>query len=80
MALDSHTTHASSPADNECSVQPAHHSTAASRCAGLDMFLSPEPEQTGGLPMALPRANARTLAAIKTAKAGKVTKVALDDL
>ena len=36
--------------------------------------------ETGGLPMALPRANAKTLAAIKAAKAGKATKVSLDDL
>ena len=31
--------------------------------------------ETGGLPMALPRANAKTLAAVKAAKAGKATKV-----
>lgn len=36
--------------------------------------------ETGGLPMALPRANATTLAAIKAAKAGKATQVSLDDL
>lgn len=36
--------------------------------------------ETGGLPMALPRANPKTLAAVKAAKAGKATKVSLDDL
>jgi DNA-damage-inducible protein J len=36
--------------------------------------------QQGGLPMDLPRPNADTLAAIKAAKQGRVTEVALDDL
>ena len=36
--------------------------------------------ETGGLPMAMPRANAKTLAAVKAAKAGKATKVSLKDL
>jgi hypothetical protein len=49
MASDPHTTHASSPADNERSVQLAHRNAAASGCAGLDMLLTSEPEQTGGL-------------------------------
>lgn len=51
MASDSHTTHVNSRADNERSVQLAHHNAAASGCVGLDMLLSPEPEQTGGLGM-----------------------------
>ncbi len=36
--------------------------------------------ETGGLPMVLPKANATTVAAVKAAKAGKATKVSLDDL
>ena len=36
--------------------------------------------EKGGLPMDLPRPNAKTLAAIKAAKSGKVTRVSLDKL
>ena len=36
--------------------------------------------EKGGLPMELPRPNAKTLAAIKAAKSGKVTRVSLDEL
>ena len=36
--------------------------------------------EKGGLPMELPRPNAKTLAAIKAAKSGKVTRVSLDKL
>jgi len=36
--------------------------------------------ETGGLPMAAPRPNAETLAAIKAAKAGRRTGVRLDNL
>ena len=35
---------------------------------------------TGGLPIQVPRPNAKTLAAIKAAKAGKVTDTTLEDL
>ncbi|HEY5579864.1 MAG TPA: type II toxin-antitoxin system RelB/DinJ family antitoxin [Rhodoferax sp.] len=35
--------------------------------------------ETGGLPIAVPRPNAKTLAAIKAAKAGRVTDVTLED-
>ena len=35
---------------------------------------------TGGLPIPVPRPNAKTLAAIKAAKAGKVTDTTLEDL
>ena len=53
--------------------------------AGLDvstairLFLRSVVE-TGGLPIQVPRPNATTLAAIKAAKAGKVTDVTLEDL
>lgn len=36
--------------------------------------------ETGGLPMAMPRANPETLAAIRDAKTDKATPVSLDDL
>lgn len=35
--------------------------------------------ETGGLPIAVPRPNAKTLAAIKAAKAGRVTDATLED-
>ena len=53
--------------------------------AGLDistairLFLRSVVE-TGGLPLQVPRANAKTLAAIRAAKAGKVTDITLEDL
>ena len=53
--------------------------------AGLDLstairlFLRGVVER-GGLPMELPRPNAKTLAAIKAAKSGKATRVSLDEL
>ena len=53
--------------------------------AGLDLstairlFLRGVVEK-GGLPMELPRPNAKTLAAIKAAKSGKATRVSLDEL
>ena len=59
--------------------------TAVLKAAGLDvstairLFLLGVVQQ-GGLPMDMPRPNATTLAAIKAAKQGKVTDVALDDL
>lgn len=36
--------------------------------------------ETGGLPIAVPRANAKTLAAIKAAKAGRATDTTLEAL
>jgi DNA-damage-inducible protein J len=36
--------------------------------------------ETGGLPIEMPRPNARTLAAIKAAKAGRVSGTTLEDL
>jgi DNA-damage-inducible protein J len=73
--------------DVRARVEPELKREAAAvlEAAGLDvstairLFLRSVVE-TGGLPMALPRANAKTLAAIKAAKAGKATQVALDDL
>lgn len=59
--------------------------TAVLRAAGLDistairLFLRSVVEK-GGLPMEMPRPNPTTLAAIKAAKAGKVTDVTLDGL
>jgi len=35
--------------------------------------------ETGGLPIAVPRPNAKTMAAIKAAKAGQVTDATLED-
>jgi DNA-damage-inducible protein J len=55
------------------------------KASGLDvstairLFLLSVVER-GGLPMDLPRPNATTLAAIKAAKANKVSRVRLDDL
>ncbi len=55
------------------------------KAAGLDvstairLFLLSVVE-TGGLPIAVPRPNAKTLAAIKAAKAGRVTSTTLEDL
>ena len=62
-----------------------HEAAAVLKAAGLDvsiairLFLRSVVEK-GGLPMELPRPNPTTLAAIKAAKAGKVTNVSLDDL
>ena len=53
--------------------------------AGLDvstairLFLRSVVE-CGGLPLQVPRANAKTLAAIRAAKAGKVTDITFEDL
>jgi DNA-damage-inducible protein J len=68
-------------------VEPELKREAAAvlKAAGLDvstairLFLLGVVQQ-GGLPMDMPRPNATTLAAIKAAKQGKVTDVALDDL
>jgi len=57
---------------------------AVLKAAGLDvstairLFLRSVVE-TGGLPIAVPRANAQTLAAIKAARAGQVTDTTLED-
>lgn len=62
-----------------------HEAAAVLEAAGLDistairLFLRSVVE-TGGLPFEISRPNATTVAAIKAAKAGKVSKVALDDL
>lgn len=68
-------------------VEPELKREAAAvlKAAGLDvstairLFLRSVVE-AGGLPMAVPRPNAATLAAIKAAKAGEVTETTLDDL
>ena len=68
-------------------VAPELKSEAAAvlEAAGLDistairLFLRSVVE-TGGLPMEIARPNATTVAAIKAAKAGKVTEVTLDTL
>ncbi len=68
-------------------VEPELKREAAAvlKAAGLDvstairLFLLGVVDK-GGLPMDLPRPNPATLAAIKAAKSGKVTDVALDDL
>lgn len=68
-------------------VEPELKREAAAvlKAAGLDvstairLFLRSVVE-TGGLPMAMPRPNAETLAAIRSAKAGNVTETTLDDL
>lgn len=58
---------------------------AVLKAAGLDLstairlFLRSVVE-SGGLPIAVPRPNAKTLAAIKAAKAGRVTDTKLEDL
>ena len=62
-----------------------HEAAAVLKAAGLDvstairLFLRSVVEK-GGLPMEMPRPNPTTLAAIRAAKAGKVTNVSLDDL
>ena len=62
-----------------------HEAAAVLEAAGLDistairLFLRSVVE-TGGLPIEISRPNATTVAAIKAAKAGKVSKVTLDDL
>jgi DNA-damage-inducible protein J len=59
--------------------------TAILKAAGLDvsvairLFLRSVVEQ-GGLPIEMPRPNAKTLAAIRDAKQGRATAVSLDDL
>jgi DNA-damage-inducible protein J len=68
-------------------VEPELKRDAAAvlKAAGLDvstairLFLLSVVE-TGGLPIAVPRPNAKTLAAIKAAKAGRVTGTTLEDL
>jgi DNA-damage-inducible protein J len=68
-------------------VEPELKREAAAvlKAAGLDvstairLFLRGVVQQ-GGLPMDMPRPNATTLAAIKAAKNGRVTDMALDDL
>ena len=68
-------------------VEPELKRDAAAilKASGLDMstairlFLRSVVE-TGGLPIAMPRPNATTLAAIKDAKAGRTTETTLDDL
>ncbi len=67
-------------------VEPELKREAAAvlKAAGLDvstairLFLHSVVEK-GGLPMDLPRPNAKTLAAIKAAKAGKVTSASVAD-
>ena len=62
-----------------------HEAAAVLEAAGLDistairLFLRSVVE-TGGLPIEISRPNVTTIAAIKAAKAGKVSKVTLDDL
>ena len=71
----------------KANLPPALKQEAAAvlQASGLDLstairlFLRSVVE-TGGLPMAMPRPNAETLAAIKAAKAGQSTGVSLDDL
>lgn len=73
--------------DVRARVEPGlkRDAVAVLKASGLDvstairLFLRRVVE-TGGLSMALPRANVKTLAAIKAAKAGKATKVSLDAL
>ena len=68
-------------------VEPELKRDAAAvlKAAGLDvstairLFLRSVVD-TGGLPIQVPRPNAKTLAAIKAAKAGKVTDTTLEDL
>lgn len=68
-------------------VEPELKSEAAAvlKAAGLDvstairLFLRRVVE-TGGMPIDLTRPNPTTIAAIKAAKAGKVTETTLDDL
>ena len=73
--------------DVRARVEPELKRDAAAvlKAAGLDvstairLFLRSVIE-TGGLPIQVPRPNAKTLAAIKAAKAGKVTDTKLEDL
>jgi DNA-damage-inducible protein J len=68
-------------------VEPELKRDAAAvlKASGLDvstairLFLRSVVE-TGGLPIQVPRPNAKTLTAIKAAKAGRVTDTALKDL
>lgn len=68
-------------------VEPELKRDAAAvlKAAGLDistairLFLRSVVD-SGGLPIAVPRPNATTLAAIKAAKAGKLTDISLDAL
>lgn len=68
-------------------VEPELKREAAAvlNAAGLDvstairLFLRSVVE-TGGLPIAVPRPNAKTLAAIRAAKAGQTTDTTLEDL
>lgn len=68
-------------------VEPELKREAAAvlKASGLDLstairlFLRSVVE-TGGLPIAMPRPNAATLAAIKAAKAGETTETTLEDL
>ena len=68
-------------------VEPELKRDAAAvlKASGLDvstairLFLRSVVE-TGGLPIDVPRPNAKTLAAIKAAKAGRVSDTTLDDL
>ena len=73
--------------DVRARVEPELKQEAAAvlQASGLDLstairlFLLSVVE-TGGLPMAMPRPNAETLAAITAAKAVSATPVSLDDL
>ncbi len=68
-------------------VEPELKRDAAAvlKAAGLDvstairLFLRSVVE-TGGLPIEVPRPNAKTLAAIRAAKAGRVTDTTLEEL
>ncbi len=68
-------------------VEPELKRDAAAvlKASGLDvstairLFLRSVVE-TGGLPMQVPRPNAKTLAAIRDAKSGKATPIGLDEL
>jgi len=68
-------------------VEPELKRDAAAvlKASGLDvstairLFLRSVVE-TGGLPIDVPRPNAKTLAAIRSAKAGRVTNTRLEDL
>lgn len=72
--------------DVRCRVEPElkEEATAVLKASGLDvstairLFLRSIVE-SGGLPIALPRANPVTLAAIRDAKAGKTTRTTLAD-
>ena len=73
--------------DVRARVEPALKRDAAAvlKACGLDvstairMFLRSVVD-AGGLPIAVPRPNAKTLAAIREAKTGKVTDTTLKDL